>query len=356
MPKQPLRKRALPAKRPLWDWTQGITQSALDRFNSCREQFSLGYIEGMTSKGFSVALEFGTMIHIAIQQHGDPACKSSPQEIIDGVCASYHDSRVGQLSKLDIATMSKTIAAAEAVFPLYCQTVGEDDKKQRFIAHEQYFEVPHQFPVGKGLSHSTINLRGVRDGAYRTGKADYLGLFETKTKSNIDDNAIISGLRADLQTMFYLHSMRLSYNETPKEVLYNVIRRPGQKFLDRDTYATFKQRIIDDIKKRPTHYTRRYEVNVLQSDLDTFRDKVLDPSLRVMLHWWESVKDHPFDRFKSPYHFVNLNALYTKYGPCQLYGLMVLGKRRDYYARSFPFPELENDPSYKAAMALKKAS
>jgi hypothetical protein len=348
-----IKKRQPKKRQPLWDWSLGITQTGLGQFLACREQFALGYIEGWTSKGFSVPLEFGSVIHLAIQQWADIVegnISKSPDDLIREICAQYHDARAKTLNKLDIATMSKTLAAAEAVFPLYAQEVLEDDRKQKWIAHEQLFNVPYEFALGE-VGTASINLRGVRDGAYRTKRCDYLGLFETKTRSQIDDNAVQASLRADLQTMFYLHTMRLEYGETPKEVLYNVIRRPGQKFLDRDTYATFKQRIIDDIKKRPSYYVRRYEISVLESDLNTFRDKVLNPTLNLMAQWWGSVKENPFDRFKSPYHYLNLNALYTKYGTCQLYNLMVLGRQKDYYVRSLLFPEFEN-----ASCNQKKAS
>lgn len=348
--KKPLIK--LKKRQPLWDWTRdGITQTGLSQFLACREQFGLGYVEGWTSKGFSVPLEFGSVIHLAIEKNGDPHNSDAPATIIEGICSQYHDARVNTLSKNDVATMSKTLAAAEAVFPLYAKEVEEDDKKQKWIAHEQYFNIPYEFPTANGLGTMGIQLRGVRDGAYRTRRYDHLGLFETKTRSQIDDNAVQAQLRADLQTMFYLHSMKLEYGEIPKEVLYNIIRRPGQKFLDRDNYKSFKERIIADIIKRPSYYVRRYEITVIESDLTTFQTKVLDPALRLMADWWGSVKENPFDRFKSPSHFVNLNALYTKYGTCQLFGLMVLGRRKDYFTRSLPFPELEN-----ASSNLKKAS
>lgn len=342
--------RKLTARKPLWDWTLGITQSSLDKFNSCREQFSLEYLHGHTKRGFESPLEFGTVIHLALERVAEVGTgHTTAESLICEICESYHNARYPQLKgRLDQDTMRKTLTAAEAVFPLYHKHVAEDDEKQKWVAREQLFNIPYEFPIASGLGSAKITLRGMRDGTYRTNRKGCLGLFETKTKGQIDDNAIAAGLRADLQTMFYLHTLWLEYGECPKEVLYNVIRRPGQKFLDRDNYASFKTRIKEDIEKRPDYYFRRWEVNVLQSDLETFRRTVLDPALGVMLQWWESIKNHPFDRFQSPYHFVNLSALYTKYGPARMYGLMVLGKAWDYYTRSSVFPELDRAPS-KAA-------
>lgn len=339
----------MPNRKPLWDWTKGITQSGLDRFNSCREQFSLEYIDGYTSRAFSVPLEFGTIIHLAIQRQEEIKSRKSADDLIREICEAYHKARFPQLrGRLDQDSMAKTLAMAEVLFPLYYEHNVEDDALQKWTSREHLFEVPYEIPLAGGIGSAKVTLRGIQDSTYRTKKKDLLGLFETKTKSQIDDNAIASGLRADLQSMFYLNALQIETGETPKELLYNIIRRPGQKYLDRDTYATFKLRIKDDIKKRPSYYFRRWEVNVIASDIEQFRTRVLDPALRLMLQWWESVKDYPFDRWRSPYHFANLSALHTKYGSATMYGLMVLGRRKDYFVRSSVFPELDNVTS-KAA-------
>lgn len=338
--KKPLKKTK--PRLPLWDWTTtGLTQSALTKWLSCREQFALEFIEGYTPKGFSVPLEFGSVIHFALERQDEIKSLKGAERLIKEVCASYHDTRSKQiLSKHDQLTMSKTLAAAEATFPLYYATVREDDLKQNWVEHEQLFRVPYEFALVDRTQSAKIDLRGMRDKAYRTKSKGLLGLFETKTKSQIDDNQIQDGLRADLQAMFYLFTMKLEFGENPKELLYNIIRRPGQQIKDSESYTDYKSRIQRDIKKRPDYYFRRWEVNVLSSDLDTFQQKVLDPALAIMRQWWESVEGRPFDRFKSPYHFVNLPALFTKYGTAPMFKLMVLGKVKDYYIRSSVFPEL----------------
>ena len=337
--------------KQVWDWTKGITQSAITKFLECREQFALSYVEGITPKGFSVPLEFGTMIHLAIERQEQITGQTTAIDLINAITESYRETRLKSLKgrRLDIDSLDKTIVLAQALFPAYFREVAEDDSQQKWLSRESLFEVPYVIPLVGGLGSAKITLRGMRDGTYRTNKRELLGLFETKTRSQIDDGNIQAALRADFQTMFYLLSLKLETGETPKEVLYNVLRRPGQKFLDRDTYATFKDRIVKDIEKRPSYYFRRYEVNVINQDIDHFEKRVLVPALRQMLEWWESIKNRPFGRWESPYHGMNLNALFTKYGPAQLYGWIVLGKARDYYVRSSPFPELENESSKEAA-------
>lgn len=344
------------SKLPLWDWTHGITQSSMGKFLECREQFALHYVEGWTPRGFSVPLEFGTMIHAAIERYGKAQGNTTPEEVIDEVTTSYSSARLAQLRfQEDKLALSKTIAAAQALFPSYVRAVARDDAHQKWISHEQVFDVPHEFPLGQ-RGTASVRLRGMRDGTYRTNKRNCLGLFETKTKSQIDDKNIESTLRADLQTLFYLHTLRLETGEVPKQVLYNVIRRPGQVLGKHESYKSYQQRIVSDVAKRPEWYFRRWEVNVVASDLDKFVTRTLNPILLQMLSWWESVKQDPFSRWTSPYHWQNLNALSTKYGNCPLYALMVLGRKDLYFVRSSPFPELPTGPSTSRRPRRKRST
>jgi hypothetical protein len=351
-------KRPAPPKKPvpLWTWASGVTQSALTAFLACPEQFALNYVEGWTPTGFSVPLEFGTLFHSCIQAQGiepfHPTTSFSPEKIAQEVCSKYEQVRRPQIKSPDgHDAIQKTLAAVEAVYPAYRNYFAKDDALQKWLAREQIFSVEHKFddrePWAIALPQvRTINLRGMRDGEYCIPSsvpciASGLGLFETKTKSQIDDQAIQSGLRADMQTMFYLYAMKLQYGEYPVEVLYNVVRRPGLIYNpSKETLAGYKDRIIEDIAKRPEWYFKRWQVQVSPSDIDTFVATTLNPILRAMYRWWESIKTHPFDRFKSPSHFRNLLALSTKYGKAPLYNLMILGRKREYSRRSSLFPEL----------------
>jgi len=305
---------------PLWDWTCGITQSALDKFLQCPEQFSLEYLEGITSKRFSVPLEFGTVIHLAIRNQDKISSFEEAQQLICEICEDYHTQRYFQLSsELDRSSCGKTMAAAEAIFPQYWQYVAEDDSRQEWLSREEVFSVRYEPCVGERsdpFHFPPIQLLGVRDGTYRTRRKGYLGLFETKTKSLIDDNLIQSNLRADLQTMFYLFALWQETGELPRQVLYNVIRRPQQKFLDKDNFRSFKERIVWDVTKRPSYYFRRWEVNVIKRDLVRFQQRILDPALRELWRWWEGT---------------------------QMYSYMVMGRKEDYFVRSSVFPELSPD-------------
>jgi hypothetical protein len=342
-------------RAPLWHFGLGITQSALTDFMACREQFGARYIDGWTPKGLSIPLEFGTVIHHCIQRQITKGA-SSPEKIVAEVCAAYDKSRRGDLKGVAYDDFQRMLTMAEALFPIYAKHNAADDAKQKWIGRERVFSVEHTFSLGHSaptqlyLNPGTakVLLRGMRDGEYRIHDGT-LGLFETKTKSSIDDVAIQAALRSDLQTMFYLLALQIEYGETPTEVLYNVIRRPQLRMSVKETFADFKKRIQQDIVNRLGFYFRRYQVTILPQDIAAFVRTTLDPALRLLLQWADSISADPFDRFQSPLHFRNLNALFNKYGKCQLYDLLVLGHEKGYYRRSSLFPELEESSTTKVA-------
>ncbi len=95
------------------------------------------------------------------------------------------------------------------------------------------------------------------------------------------------------------------------------------------------------IQKRPDWYFRTYEVTVSPGDIECFVETTLDPVLRQLLQWWDSISADPLSRWGSPYHYRSLPALMTRYGKAQLYNLMILGRKSEYFQRSSPFPELK---------------
>lgn len=323
---------------PLWDWTKGVTQSALTQFLSCREQFALGYIDGWTPRGFHAALEFGSMIHFMLQR-----LPGDTERIAFEVCKSYHDARKPQLtSSQEYENMQLHLVSAETIFPLYVDYWAEADSKIKFLHREQVFSIPHKFisPLEPPGCTSEVLIKGMRDGDYRNAVGG-LGLFETKTKSQIDDVLIADGLRADFQAMFYLYGQKRDYKENPAEILYNIIRRPQLRLKKGEALVDYAKRVRDDIKERPSWYFRRFEVTVVPEDIEVFIKTTLDPVLCCLLEWWESIKDDPFNRWSSPYHYRNLAALTNKYGKAPLYDLMIRGKQNLYFQRSSVFPELE---------------
>lgn len=336
MAKRPFKRRPNYSKRrPLWTPAKGITQSGLTKFLECPEQFALSYIEGHTSRKVSKPLEFGNLFHLCCEFQG----KESPEAVALRCTNVYIKSRRSSIESTDYDELQRLAGAVRIVFPLYVKNWEKKDKLIRWVSREKAFSVPYSFQDHNGAT-ITINLVGKRDGVYYDPKRN-LCLFETKTKSEINSDEIRDGLRADFQTLFYLLALRLETGKEPYEVLYNVVRRPGQRLTKSDTLASYLAKIEADIKKRPNHYFARWHVTLSKGSLDKFCRITLDPALRNFLQWWRSIESRPFDRFQSPSHLLNLHALTnSKYGRSDLYDLIIRGKRSAYSQRSIVFPEL----------------
>lgn len=332
------RRRKKKVQTPTWTMPEGITYSALSTWDECPEQFALKYIEGLTSKKLSIPLEFGSIIHYMIENQFN---SSSPQEVAETVGQQYRETRRKKLTHShDKDTLDVLLALAYVTFPQYCDYWTTDDKSLDWVSREEKFEVDYEVPFPDGTTYP-LKLKGMRDGVYRN-KND-LGIFETKTKSRVSPDEIINGLHSDMQTMIYVLATMLQTKEEPKEVKYNIIRRSGLTFRKNDTLQTYSDRVEEDIIKRPDFYFQRYRVTITKDDISTFMLHSFDPTLRLFIQWWESVKNDLSmeGRFHSPYHRLNSRNLIGKYGKTDMWDA-IFKRRTGYFYREVAFPELND--------------
>lgn len=323
-------------RSPLWNPLAGITQTGLDRFMVCPEQFSVNYIDGNSPRKFREPLEFGNLFHLCCEFQG----KDTPTAIAKKCCDAYVKSRLANAGDIDRDKLQQMVGVIQLIFPKYAAYYSAKDRVIKWIGREKVFRVPYPFQDYDGKT-LTIDLVGKMDGVYRDLTANVPNLKETKTKSNINAEAIRDGLRADFQTLFYLLALRLETKKEPKEVLYDVIKRPGQRWNKTDTMKSYLARIEADINKKPKQYFARWRVTLSSGTIDNFCKMTLDPTLRELFRWWRSIEKRPFDRFASPYHSLKLPALTGgRYGRSEYYELMIRGNRTLYYNRSDVFPEL----------------
>lgn len=281
MAKKPFKKRpsrAYAKRKPLWTPLAGVTQSSLEKFLACPEQFALSYVEGVTSNKLKTSLEFGSLFHLCCEFQG----KESAAMVAKRVCEAYEKTRKTSLTGRDYSELQQLVGTVRTLFPLYVNYWKEKDAKMKWISREKMFSVPYTFNDMDGKPF-TINLVGKRDGVFRNIPRD-LCLRETKTKSEINLEAIRDGLRADFQSLFYLLALRIEFNEEPKEIDYNVVRRPGMYMGKKDSsMLSFFKRVEADILKRPTYYFARFRVMLSPGTIDKFRQVTLDPALRRLV-------------------------------------------------------------------------
>lgn len=318
----------------LWRLESGLTYSAMSQWIENPEAFYLNYCEGLTPRRLSKPLEFGSIFHLMLEHQFKGKRKSAPDRVAKEISTAYEVTRKKTCLPNEFETLHLLCKMAQAIFPRYCEFWKEEDAKIVWIGREQQFKTEYQIVDFDGRPR-TIFLRGMRDGLFRDGKR--LGVFETKTKEQIDQEAIRAILQGDMQTLLYLFTAKLDYQEDPKKILYNVVRRPGQQRKS-ESVGEFVKRVITDIEKRSEHYFMRWDVDLLPKDLQTFEDHTLKPTLRLFLRWADNLKKNRWD---SPFHWNNLNALVGRYGKSMYWEAIVNGRRSTYYQRQSVFPELE---------------
>lgn len=322
------RKKKTSKPSPLWKLEKnGITNSGLNRWMACPEQFALSYIDGWTPRKLSVPLTWGNIWHLMFQ-YKDTRTKAK------GV-TKYRNSLKDNLNTYAMQELDQIIAQVQVMFPLYLKHYKNDHQDYTFTSHESTFEVI------KDIHGVKVPLRGKRDAEYKI-KGSF-GLWEVKTKSKIDTNLISDLLRCDFQTLLYLWSMREEYGETPCHLTYDVIKRPGLRQGKSETYLDYLNRIKYDVVKNPSNYFQRWPVTVLDSDLDTFDKKLLTPALKAFVKWDREVSKTPFlpERLDADLHYLNLSALVNPYGKSDFYDLIIKGNQAGHYQRSSPHPELD---------------
>jgi len=329
------RKKTAPLA-PLWKLEDGLTYSSLTSWLECREQFSLKWIDGITPKKVSIPLEFGSVVHYALENQ----FKGEPREVVHKITDHYRKYRQRTVkNSKEKDTLELILGLANVIFPHYCSYWREDDAKINWIGREEKFQVKHSILFNDNPRE--IILRGMRDGLYRV--KDSFGIFETKTKSRIVDSQIVDQLHYDMQTMLYCFTTYLSTGEFPNQIKYNIIRRPELYRRKSEDLRTYLRRTEEDIIARPDHYFMRYTVSLLQSEIESFVTETLNPILNLFCQWWDSVKKNPtrVGRFQSPYHYLNSNALVGKFGKADMWDA-IFGNLQPYTIREEIFPELED--------------
>lgn len=332
------RERKGPGKsKPLYRIEDGITFSLLSSYIDNPEECALSYLDGLTPKRVSIPLEFGSLFHSCVE-HQYTHKNETPLQVVRKINKAYKTLRKKTLfSTTDKDTLECLTQLVEATFPPYCEYWKEEDAQVTWVNREDKFNVNYNVRVPDS-NPINIRLRGMRDGVIRVyGK---LGIFETKTKSRINELEIKDSLKADMQTMIYLLATYIEYGEFPETVLYNVVRRSSIYRRKNESVKDYIDRISEDMRKRPSYYFMRWESTVTKEDLQDFLHKTLNPLLIQFSTWYNSVKKNPQDRFQSQYHFLNSNALFGKYGRSDMWDA-IHGNFRPYRIRTVVFPELE---------------
>lgn len=329
------------SKKPKWDlYKDGISYSLLCKFRNCRERFRVSTVEGLRPADRKEAMDFGTIFHKALEY---TAQGKTTTQVITQLMKFYQGTSMDPL----------LVKQACTLVPHYNRYYATE--KHNYIAQEEVFDIPYKSTT----TGKIIRLRGRRDEVFLRNGA--IWLQENKTKTNIQEDKILATLPYDLQTMLYVYSMTHDYKGRKiGGVLYNVIRKPGQKQKQNESDNEFLTRINEEIAKdvdnalatnEMSHYFKRYEVELTPSDIANFYTKMLVPMLESVVVWWESIKSNPFNPWvdeqgkPNPHHYQTPFGIFDPMtiGVGDYFDYVTSGSRLGLEEIETCFPELQGE-------------
>ncbi len=294
------KKRALLVRPPEPDYNMrrdGVSATLLLDFIQCREMAKVS-VEGWRPAIQPAPMQFGSLAHEVLHDcySFQKVNKKRPKrgfvlKAIETVCAKTYDKFGSRWSDRELNLLEFQKAQMAAVLPAYFEYW---DDAFDWVALEEWFEQP----VGDTF------VKGRMDGAFHRKKE--LWIFETKTSSRIEEDAITETLERDFQGNVYELVAFYKYGVRPNGRLQNFIRRPGQEQKKSESLDEYEARVAADVADRPDHYFKRFEVPSTKKEQLAFSEEFHE--LLEEFNCW--VKEgFPTRRFGMPCQ--------NKYGLCR---------------------------------------
>ena len=215
----------------------GLSASLIATYATCPRKFLYKINRWKAVSTSSAALDFGSFVHevldIIYQMDTPPntgalltACEQVTKKLGDG----------------------SHVFKAYGVLRAYVETFGLDWKLFKDRKCEEVFAA---------CSDVGLLFNGKRDMTFTLRKE--LTLFETKTKGQVNEDAILQELAFDRQIAIYALTDK---SFRPKKVMYNIIRNPAHKQGKTETLLQFSERIYQEAKADLEHFFKRYEIDV----------------------------------------------------------------------------------------------
>ena len=248
----------------------GVTQSMLLSFLQCRQR-TQNLIEGWGPVESTSVFDYGTIIHELLDLHYRGKLHASNAKGKDLSIGWAVDAIVKEMLKkpADAQALEESARLATMVFPGYLSFWKKQHAKWKDVQPETVFN----------LKWGATRLRGKIDLRFRlNGK---LWMKETKTKSRIEEDVLDQTLAFDFQSQFYLLALGELTGEKVEGVVYDIVRKPQMK----------ADSVPEDMRKRPDHYFKRFEVIYTKDQNALFRQE-LDAILQDFKDWAEGNAPH----------------------------------------------------------------
>jgi len=230
--------------------------------------------------------------------------------------------------------------------------------KYKYIAQEPVFAEPITLPaicfnptpeISINIPRTDITLRGRIDEVIEHNGE--LWLQENKTKSRIDIVTLQDTIPENIQVMFYAIAASLKYKRPVKGIIYNVIRKPGQRQRKNESDSDFVDRIAEEVQKDHNYYFYRLAYSFPPGAVEKWKREELLPLLYQIYIWWRSIQANPTNPWEdeegniNPFHGRRSFGIYDALsnGKGEFFDLIVHGRQGPYVVDHEMFPELKDD-------------
>lgn len=283
----------------MWNlYEDGLTQSFILTFMCCRKKAYNVYVRGLRKKqeGISKILEFGSMFHDALDRFNsnpnrlDILQSSNLKSVLYTLVDKIEEEKVKEFftasGNMDMDYMEKygdLCAILRPTLYYYFHHWRKLHIETEWVSLERVFDNKFKSP----FSGKEIRLRGKFDGELRRKS---LWLFESKTKSNVDEQVLVHKLTFDFQTMFYMYNMFLLHGEYPAGVIYNVVKRVGIRRKQKETALEFAARAEKTILENVEEYYAKIEGTISHQVLTEWWENEFLSVLKDIEEWWANVE------------------------------------------------------------------
>lgn len=312
----------------------GVTAGLLTKWFECRELARL-FLVGTTAHYTSEALSFGNFMHATLETFYESyaqfgftvATNADVSAALDGILGRWKAENP-VATPLEIEDMERIAMLVEVVAQEYFPYWEKKDSAMTWKKAEQEFRLPWVVTGRNGQEWKTV-LRGKMDAWYMVGKRP--GLFETKTKSRVMEGTLVDILSINRQANIYLQALHRMTGVRPAELTYNIIRRPQLRQKAQESFAAFRARLKEDVRKRADFYFFRLKMQLEKGDLDRFAVE-LNGMMGDFLMWW----------YGDIGHYRNGDHCENKYGVCPMIAICSHNDHTNYYTRDTVFRELSD--------------
>lgn len=250
------------------------------------------------------ALVFGSMIHDLIENRPNPLDDIGILEVLSKVKGAPSDRAALE-------------AKAAAVYKVYHKI--HNLYKENRVGAEHHFAYTYRF-THNGRKYE-VPLMGYIDCVLKEPKGQ-IAVRETKTRTDLAVDNTSAVLCADLQVNSYFLACEQYLEKFPTKLIYDLVKRPQHKFNpEKESLSQFHERILQMVSSSPETYLHRIKYEVSPEGFNLWRQQILHHHLAEFVEWYKRLEANKW-RALEPYNPVSLVG---KYGPCDLFNLIVNG-------------------------------